>query len=134
MLSIMSNFPNYEERTKNDVSAIYWKRYGFFCRKTISESNSTAVNYANSYKIDLLFKELQQKDILGPSCPQHCYSNVPIIDMIPQKFHNRDTVICQNYGITTKIISANDISFAPSKYGISMSLASQDEYMNADDV
>jgi len=32
MLSILSKFPNYEEpSTQNGVSAIYWKRYVFFC-------------------------------------------------------------------------------------------------------
>ena len=47
---------------------------------------------------------------------------------------NHDTVICQSYDITRKNISANDTSFASSGYGISISLASQDEYSNHDDV
>ena len=134
MLSTLSKFQNYEEPTQNDVSGIYWKRYVFFCQKTISKSNSSATYYGNSYKIDLLFQELQQKDVLGPLCPQHWYSNVPIVETFPQKFHSRDIVICLNYGIRRKIISANDISFAPSGYGISMSLAAQDEYLNNDDI
>ena len=100
----------------------------FFCRKTISDSNSSSAYYDNSYKIDFLFKELQQQNILGPSCPLNCYSNAPIVETLPQKFHSCDTVICQNCGITRKIISANDISFAPYACGISMSLESQDEY------
>jgi len=106
----------------------------FFCRKTISDSNSSSAYYDNSYKIDFLFKELQQQNILGPSCPLNCYSNAPIVETLPQKFHSHDTIICQNYDIARKIISAYDISFAPSEYGISLSLASQGEYLNHDDV
>ena len=68
MLSTLSKFQNYVEPSQNDVSAIYWKIY-HFCRKTQSDSNSSSAYYANSYKIDLLFKELQQKYVLVPSCP-----------------------------------------------------------------
>jgi len=123
IFAVFNTFPMYDEPNKYDVSVMYWKHYAHYCH-----SNN---NDILSKKMDYLLSHLQENDILGPSCPETLYIDLPITTTLPHDFVNAGKVVCVNYCIDEIINTVH--KHIPSGYGVSMSLTQEDEKEVVDD-